>query len=75
MCLATATCCDLCLQKPRVLVDRPDGVVFEDFEFGRQMLAGFNPSTIAALHQMPEQLGSAITEEDVAGGAGWLLLI
>jgi hypothetical protein len=50
-----------------VLVKRPDDVVSQDWEFGRQMLAGFNPSTITALRQMPEQMGSAIRDEDVAG--------
>jgi len=58
------------LKKPRVLVGRPDDVVSKDWEFGRQMLAGFNPSTIAALRKTPEQLGSAIRDEDVAGDIG-----
>lgn len=68
----------LCLQKPRVLVDRDSNVVFQEFEFGRQMLAGYNPSTITALRQMPSEFNSAITEEHVAGGAlvcwlgGWV---
>lgn len=50
-----------------MLVDRDSKVVSQDFEFGRQMLAGFNPSTITALKQMPGVLGSAITDDDVAG--------
>jgi lipoxygenase/linoleate 9S-lipoxygenase len=53
-----------------VLTNRPADVCFQDEEFGRQFLAGFNPSVICALKQLPSELGSAITEEDVAGGAG-----
>jgi len=59
--------CVCALQKPRVLVQRPETVCSQDEEFGRQMLAGFNPSVIAALKKLPAEYGSAITEEDVKG--------
>lgn len=53
------------LQAPRVLVGRGLEVVGSDEEWGRQSVAGMNPCTLAALKQMPAQLGSAIAAEHV----------
>ncbi|GLC52505.1 hypothetical protein PLESTB_000637300 [Pleodorina starrii] len=44
---------------PRVLEGRPDAW-YTDEEFGRQVVAGFNPCTVTALKEMPEKIGSAI---------------
>jgi hypothetical protein len=48
-----------------VLVGRGLEVVGSDEEWGRQSVAGMNPCTLAALKQMPAQLGSAIAAEHV----------
>lgn len=55
------------LQAPRVLVGRGLEVVESDEEWGRQAVAGMNPCTLAALKQLPAQLGSAIAGEHVDG--------
>lgn len=50
-----------------MLQKRPTDICSKDEEFGRQMLAGFNPSVIKALKEVPSSFGSAITEDDVRG--------
>ena len=59
-----------CLQEPRVLQKRSKDVCGRDEEFGRQMLAGFNPSVIQALKQMPP----TFTEDDVKGDYNSVLI-
>ncbi|PNW74735.1 hypothetical protein CHLRE_12g512300v5 [Chlamydomonas reinhardtii] len=49
---------------PRVLDGRPDAW-YADEEYGRQALAGFHPTAITALKQLPEAFGSAIRPHHV----------
>ncbi|GLC38394.1 hypothetical protein PLESTB_001582500 [Pleodorina starrii] len=49
---------------PRVLEGRADAW-YTDEEYGRQIVAGFNPCTIAALKDLPENFGSAIRGKHV----------
>ncbi|GLC42161.1 hypothetical protein PLESTM_001298800 [Pleodorina starrii] len=49
---------------PRVLDGRPDAW-HTDEEFGRQVVAGFNPCTVTALKDLPESFGSAIRGEHI----------
>ncbi|GIL91409.1 hypothetical protein Vretimale_17802 [Volvox reticuliferus] len=49
---------------PRVLDGRPDAWHMDE-EFGRQMVAGYNPLVITALKQLPERFGSAIRGDHV----------
>ncbi|KXZ51371.1 hypothetical protein GPECTOR_13g860 [Gonium pectorale] len=49
---------------PKVLEGRPDAW-YTDEEYGRQILAGFNPMVISALKVLPETFGSAIRGEHI----------
>ncbi|KAG2452554.1 hypothetical protein HYH02_002791 [Chlamydomonas schloesseri] len=49
---------------PRVLDGRPDAW-YADEEYGRQALAGFHPTAITALKQLPQEFGSAIRGEHI----------
>ncbi|KAF6251343.1 lipoxygenase [Scenedesmus sp. NREL 46B-D3] len=54
----------LAYPEPKVLAGR-EGVWATDLEFGRQVLAGMNPCMLAALKEMPADMGSAITAQHV----------
>jgi hypothetical protein len=54
--------------------DRGLDAVFSDEEWGRQCVAGVNPSTIQALKVLPATLGSAIGPQHVDGEQLALLL-
>lgn len=49
-----------------MLDGRPDAW-YADEEYGRQALAGFHPTAITALKQLPEAFGSAIRPHHVQG--------
>ncbi|KAG2445991.1 hypothetical protein HXX76_000594 [Chlamydomonas incerta] len=49
---------------PRVVDGRPDAW-YTDEEYGRQALAGYHPTAITALTQLPEAFGSAIRAHHV----------